>query len=83
MTWGAGSGATTATWTADSGATTATYSGITDATPPWMQLSAVTDTDVAYTIGVDFQLKARSQYPLKVSASRPLKIVTSAYSTRP
>jgi hypothetical protein len=46
----------------------------------WAQLSAVSDTDTDYGRGVDFQLKASEQYPVKVNVNHPLKIVESAYS---
>lgn len=46
----------------------------------WYQFSAVSDTDTDYGRGVDFQLKAREQYPLKVNVNDPLKVVASAYS---
>lgn len=70
MSWATPSGATDPSW-ADSSVATV---------PGWYQLSAVTDTDATYPIGVDFQLKASEQFPMKVSTSRPLKIVESAYS---
>lgn len=46
----------------------------------WYQLSAVSDTDTAYGRGVDFQLKASEQFPVKANTNHPLKIVESAYS---
>ncbi len=39
----------------------------------WAQLSAATDRDVEYGIGVDFRLRASEQFPLKVRSDRPLK----------
>jgi hypothetical protein len=44
-----------------------------ESTVAWAQLSAVSDRDAAYTIGVDFRLKASEQFPLKALEDRPLK----------
>jgi hypothetical protein len=42
-------------------------------TVAWAQLSAVSDRDANYSIGVDFRLKASEQFPLKALEDRPLK----------
>lgn len=72
-------------WTDANGATVAPYSTVeawsaatTGRVDSWYQLSAVTDAD-----GVDFQLKVSEQFPVKVNANDPLRIVESAYSGVP
>ena len=69
MSWTAVSDATDPSWTAP---------GSIDSLA-WAQLSTVTDS----TGGVDFVLKARTQYPLKAVSDRPLKALTSTFSRIP
>jgi hypothetical protein len=69
----------TVTWTAGSDATTATHSAVTEGrVDSWYQFSAVSATAIT---GINFQIAASEQYPVRVNTNDPLRVIGSNYST--
>jgi len=68
------------TWVGVSPATETWSTGAASTGLQWAQMSSVTTT---VDDGVDFRLKMRTDYPMRIRATRPLVMVTQFAEGRP